>query len=484
MNQDTGLNRVIRSLVNLESTDPFFASVSLNLKLVEDRSVPTACTDGKHLNFNPDYIMSKSRDYVDIVMVHEIVHVILGHPILLLKLPDKQRALIAMELSDNSLICHRKGFPVDGILLPGRGDYVNLPLGKNTEWYYNELKKQDDDGSERDVGDIAGDGNGDKEEPGGNDSDDSEAEADGKDSGSTGDMVGDEDERKDEKDAKSPEGQGGTGEASKSTDKHESDAKTGTHNTTSDSTVRPVETQTGVIGEVKPYKFEEGETEAEVERKWESIISQSANDAASAGNMPGEFEELVTKILGVKPLPWPTILRQFLVRNIRRGRSFRRPNRRTCARDDIAPSRLTKGLGKLVFGVDVSGSMDIYEMNKALAVCIDIGKLYRDFELGIVQFDTNITAQNWFTRFDSNNNYFKDWNWKGRGGTSYKAFFEQITKFRADVIVIVTDGWPNDGWPDMRLIHTPVIWLITKETDVPKDVSRYSKVININDDQP
>ena len=136
----------------------------------------------------------------------------------------------------------------------------------------------------------------------------------------------------------------------------------------------------------------------------------------------------------------------------------------------------------MVFGVDVSGSMDIHEMNEALAACIDIGKVYKDFELGIIQFDTRITKQDWFTRVNVNKDFFKNWKWQGRGGTSYKEFFTQIKKFKADVIVLVTDGYPNDGFPDMRLIHTPVIWLITKQADIPEMVKKHSRVLMLNND--
>ena len=494
-NQDNALNRVKRSLINIESTDPFFASVALNLKLVEDSTITTACTDGKFLRFNPDYIMDKSRDYLDNIIVHEIVHVILKHPILLGKFSDKKRARIAMELSVNSLIYTRNGFPED-VLLPGRGSYVNMPMGKNTEIYYDKLKKNDNR-SKRDNADSSDDDNADEEAESDNGADRSKEEADRSNVHPEGSPSNAEDNTQDSGSDGSNAGGKNDGSGSKKgklrkvrpTDKSEdnaeggsqtaSSAKSGRNEDTENSTVRRCKVSEG-LGEVETYKYDEGESPEEVERKWEEIISQAANDAASAGNMPGEFEELVTKLLGVTGLPWYVILRQWLIRNIRRGRSFRRPNRRTLYRQDIVPSRMTKGLGKLVLGVDVSGSMDQEEMNKALATCIDIGKVYPDFELGIIQFDTDITKQDWFTRFNANKDYFKNWSWKGRGGTSYVAFFKQIKSFNADIVVLVTDGYPNDGWPDMRLIRIPVMWLITKEADIPENVKKHRRVIPLN----
>lgn len=469
MNNDTALDRVKRSLVNLEGTDPFFSSVALNLLLREDKSVPTACTDGRHLIVNPDYVMSKSRTYLDNVIVHEIVHVILKHPILLKKFPDKERARIAMELSVNSLIYMRSGFPQD-VLIPGQGKYVDMPIGKNTEWYYDKLKEHDDNRNKQDTEDSS--------------KDDNESEAESEDDGgsSNGDSNGAK-EKADGKDSKEAKGTKESKDVDEETTQGSSSGEPGRDKDIQDSTIRGCEDSKEVskeLGEVEEYQFEENETENEVDRRWEQIISQAANDAASAGNMPGEFEELVTRMLGVTPLPWPVLLRQFLIRNVRRGRSFKRPNRRTLYRQDIAPSRMTKGLGKLVLGVDVSGSMDQEEMNKALATCIDIGKVYPDFELGIIQFDTDITKQDWFTRFNANKDYFKNWSWKGRGGTSYVAFFKQIKSFNADIVVLVTDGYPNDGWPDMRLIRTPVMWLITKEADIPENVKKHSRVIPLN----
>lgn len=463
---DTPFNRVRRGIINLERTDPFFSSIVINLKLIETAAVPTMCTNGKVLMFNPEFVQSCSRLKLDIVLVHESVHVALGHPLLLLRFPDRDTAMMAAELAANSLIYLRNGFPDDGVL-PGRGEYSKLPIGRNTEWYYYELKKQQakqpDPGNESKCpGESDDSSEGDKEETKdeGSGSDDSSGEdsGDGSEKDRDTQTTGEGDE---------PSTASGSGDGSGS---EESDSQGGTG----------VGQDNQGLGTIAPYDLEEGESVQAAERKWEQVVSQAANLAASAGNLPGAFEELVNRLIGTTELPWYILLRIYLTRNVRHGRSYRRPNRRTLWRKDIQPSRMTRGLGKLVLGVDTSGSMDQNEMNKALATCIDIGKVYPDFELGIAQFDTAVAHTDWFTRFNTNRDYFKGWGWKGRGGTSYKAFFDQIKSYNANVIVVVTDGYPNDGWPDMRKVRTPVIWLITKEAIVPEDVSKRSRVIMLN----
>ena len=475
---DTPLNRVRRGIINLERSDPFFSSIILNMRLVA-ADVGTMCTDGIELKYDVNFVNQCSQPMLDVVLAHEALHVAMGHPLLLLKLPDQHIAREAAELAVNSLIYKRKGFPPDAVL-PGAGDYVRMPIGKNIEWYYDALKKEQQNSGQPDPrGNSPGVSDDSDTESGGGESD-QPAKPDKPEKGETNepDM-----ERKDDSAPQAGSGDGANADGQGAGDSGQlGPGEGGSGDEASGEDPAGMAGKASLLNQLGSVAAAnlDNESIADAERRWEQIVSEAANTAAQAGKLPGAFEELVNSLIGTTGLPWPILLRTYLTRTVQHGRSYRRPNRRTLWRKDIQPSRISKGLGKVIFGVDTSGSMDQVQMNKALEACIDIGKVYPDFELGIVQFDTHISNVDWFTRFNVNKEYFKTWSWKGRGGTSYVAFFDSIAQYRANVVVLVTDGYPNDGWPDMRKVTVPVIWLITEEASIPENVSKHSRVIMLN----
>jgi predicted metal-dependent peptidase len=62
-------------LIDLLLEFPFYATIAYSLKLVEDVSVGTACTDGRILAFNPQWIETLSTRQCMGLVYHEAVHV-------------------------------------------------------------------------------------------------------------------------------------------------------------------------------------------------------------------------------------------------------------------------------------------------------------------------------------------------------------------------------------------------------------------------
>lgn len=60
---------------------PFFATLLLRMRLREDREIKTACTDGRQIRYNPDFIESLSVDHIVFVLAHLIMHVAHFHPL-------------------------------------------------------------------------------------------------------------------------------------------------------------------------------------------------------------------------------------------------------------------------------------------------------------------------------------------------------------------------------------------------------------------
>ena len=65
----------------------FFTTIVFSLKLIWDRCIPTAATDGSSIRMNPDFFMSLLPDERIFLIVHEAMHVALLH---MLRLADRE----------------------------------------------------------------------------------------------------------------------------------------------------------------------------------------------------------------------------------------------------------------------------------------------------------------------------------------------------------------------------------------------------------
>ena len=71
--------RMVRSRIQLLVKYPFYGTLALALKLVEDYDTPTAGVDGVNFYYNPDFIETLSEAELNWITAHEIMHCALGH---------------------------------------------------------------------------------------------------------------------------------------------------------------------------------------------------------------------------------------------------------------------------------------------------------------------------------------------------------------------------------------------------------------------
>jgi predicted metal-dependent peptidase len=76
MNELLKLNK---ARVQMVLDHPFFASLALRLKLIEDRSIETAFTDGVVIGFNPQFIGRLSVEETKWLVAHEVMHLACIH---------------------------------------------------------------------------------------------------------------------------------------------------------------------------------------------------------------------------------------------------------------------------------------------------------------------------------------------------------------------------------------------------------------------
>ena len=113
--------KVSRALTKLAIHHPFFGSVAFRLDIREDKDglTPTMATNGKFIVWNRNFVDSLEEAEVMGVMVHEIYHVILKHP---LRRGDRSPKgwNIATDLTINPMVLDGSDFtlPAGGLLNP------------------------------------------------------------------------------------------------------------------------------------------------------------------------------------------------------------------------------------------------------------------------------------------------------------------------------------------------------------------------------
>ena len=70
---------IIRARTQLLLEQPFFGTLALRLRVVEDPSIKTLCVDGRTMFYNPDYVLQLDRDYHITAVAHEVGHCMLDH---------------------------------------------------------------------------------------------------------------------------------------------------------------------------------------------------------------------------------------------------------------------------------------------------------------------------------------------------------------------------------------------------------------------
>lgn len=73
-------DKISRAIIKMLREQPFFAAVAMSHKIVENSErCSTIATNGKELVYNPKWIESRSEQDLETIMIHEVMHVTLGH---------------------------------------------------------------------------------------------------------------------------------------------------------------------------------------------------------------------------------------------------------------------------------------------------------------------------------------------------------------------------------------------------------------------
>lgn len=101
--------RISASLLRMRAREPFFATLSLHARFVPDSSIPTACTDGRDVRYNPHFLEPLSDPELDAILLHEVLHAALLH---IARRGEREpvRWNLAADIVVNGVVASRPGY--------------------------------------------------------------------------------------------------------------------------------------------------------------------------------------------------------------------------------------------------------------------------------------------------------------------------------------------------------------------------------------
>jgi len=147
-----------RHTARLLMDEPFFAALSRRVDKVECREIPTAAMrlddDGFFtLLYNPEYFGKLSDEEMSDVLKHEFYHIIFEH--VTGRLPGEKVTALWNFATDLAINSHLRNLP-EGALIPGEGDFEDMPTKLSAEQYHGLLKKRQEEETKKKPGSDSG----------------------------------------------------------------------------------------------------------------------------------------------------------------------------------------------------------------------------------------------------------------------------------------------------------------------------------------
>lgn len=390
---------------------------------IDSRSQPPC------IRYNPNFINSLNDEVLEHVMASQSFKILLRHATTRIKKP-KEVAGLASDITVNQM--SMKNLPnIDGIMdiipMPGK---FNLEKNQWLEKYYRDMMDKLDKTTE-DINKMFGPKkqNSPGQNPGGQSGqggEDGDEESDGQGSGS---QQGDE-----EGDAQ------GSGDSNLDEDGFQK------------------------VGSQKESLKEMMDPRGETNKNWgenvvlDADVQNMVNEKKGSSKMWGKFTaDFLGDIVAANTpkISWKEIIRRFNTSVVTTSTvsTRKKANRRF---DLDAPGRRRVYTTKIIFAVDVSGSMSDDDLAEGFAV---INSVCRHAEIEYVLFDTEIKLVE--KKMKKAKDKFKV---KGRGGTDFEMMCRYADDHKADGMIIFTDGDAPAPNPPKSC---KVLWLLTSKDNKP-----------------
>ncbi len=222
------------------------------------------------------------------------------------------------------------------------------------------------------------------------------------------------------------------------------------------------------------------EEKKELERELDQAIRQGEAlhkklNGEGAGNMSRELGDLLAPQIN-----WKDQLREFVKAtcSAKDSTSWARPNRRYMSQGVYMPSWQGETIGRVVVGVDTSGSIGVKELNTFLSEVKGICEEVRPAFVDLIYWDSRVAGHETYeaSELDGLVTSTKP---RGGGGTQVSCLSHYIEKeqLRPECIITLTDGYLGSDWGG-NWNGVPVLWVVAGN---PGAVAPVGKTIHIND---
>jgi predicted metal-dependent peptidase len=184
-----------------------------------------------------------------------------------------------------------------------------------------------------------------------------------------------------------------------------------------------------------------------------------------AGKMGGRLSREIGAMLEPK-VKWQDQLREFMS-SLADGKdvsTWQRVSRRWLQHDMYMPSTLSESMGRVVVGIDTSGSIAGSVLNEFLSEVRAICENVKPEMIDLLYWDTEVAAHEVYSRDDLDKLVAKT-KPAGGGGTSAACVPEYIKArgIKPECVIMLTDGYVGD-WGKWQ--H-PVLWCINTDRRAP-----------------
>jgi len=196
------------------------------------------------------------------------------------------------------------------------------------------------------------------------------------------------------------------------------------------------------------------------------------------GKMQGNKNRSINELLEPK-VNWREQLREFVNATCRNKdkTTWKRPHKRFLGQDIYMPSMIGESIGKVVVGIDTSGSIGDKELSEFLTEVVAICEDVSPSSIELLYWDTHVAGHETYNQGDYKA-LVQSTKPAGGGGTHVGCVNQYIKdkRIEPEAVIILTDGYVEDDWGGSWGC-TPTLWAVTSRNNT----SPHGKTIHIQD---
>ena len=192
----------------------------------------------------------------------------------------------------------------------------------------------------------------------------------------------------------------------------------------------------------------------------QGIIAQGRLNGDKAGGMPRELADLL------KPqVDWREVLKEFVksICNAKDASSWRRVNRRFLSADTYMPTLIGERVGRIVIGVDTSGSIGGKQITTFLSEVCAIAQDVKPSHIDLIYWDAAVASHEEYDEA-SVANIVTSTKPMGGGGTDPTCLMRYVREkmLQPECIIMLTDGYIGSWGTEWE---APVLWVIANNNN-------------------